>query len=138
MPIFTYFALVGSVLVTLLFAADATLPKHGPVVVSSEFYGMPKPWRPENSKTPVLAARAAPEPDMTSEAVRAAAPRPAAHNHMAQADLAKTDMTKTDAAPKKKPVARKQPRPDGDPQNYAWRNGQDGSFGGGPSPFGRF
>ena len=47
MPIFTYFAVVGSVLVALLFVADAKLPKQGPALVSSDVYGLPKPWRPD-------------------------------------------------------------------------------------------
>ncbi len=131
MPILSYFAVVGSVMVALLFAADAMLPKHGPVVVSSEFYGMPKPWRPDPT-TQILAARPAPAPDMTSEAVQAAAPKSPAHDHMAKGDLPKA---KPDAAPKKKTVRR---QADGGRQDYAWsRNGREGFFGGG-SAFGRF
>jgi hypothetical protein len=130
MPIFSYFAVVGSVLVALLFVADAKLPKQGPALVSSDVYGLPKPWRPDPPKLN-LAANPAPEPDMTSEAVKAAMPKIAAVNER---------MTTADAAPKKKRVARKQPQPqpDDDRQNFAWsRGGNDGGpFGG--SPFGRF
>ena len=75
MPIFSYFAVVGSVLVALLFAADATLDKRGPLPFNSEFAGLPKAWHPETDRAPILAATPAPAPDMTSEAVRAAAPR---------------------------------------------------------------
>jgi hypothetical protein len=35
MPIFTYFAVVGSVMIALLFVADATLEKGSPAVVTS-------------------------------------------------------------------------------------------------------
>jgi len=122
MPIFSYFAVVGSVLVALLFAADATLPKsETPVVVTSSLYGMPKPWQPDPTQT--LAATPAPAPDMSSEAVLAAAP---------------------DVAPKKKRVARK-PQPADPRQNYAWSRGNENfawsrssdPFGGG-GMFGRF
>jgi hypothetical protein len=88
MPIFSYFAVVGSVLVALLFAADATLPKSAtPVVVTSSLYGMPKPWHPD--PTPILATAPAPAPDMASEAVLAAAPKTAPVNERsATADTA--------------------------------------------------
>ena len=51
MPIFTYFAVVGSVLVALLFVADARLPKQGPALVSSHVYGLPKPWQPDPARS---------------------------------------------------------------------------------------
>ena len=140
MPIFAYFAVVGSVLVALLFAADATLDKRGPLPFNSEFVGLPKAWHPETwqpeTKSPILTATPAPAPDMTSEAVRAAAPLPAAAA-AARAEAVAT--AKLDAAPRKpKRVARRQPRPDDDRQNYAWRSGgyDGGLFGGGM--FGRF
>ena len=41
MPIFTYFAVAGSVLIALLFVADATLEKGTPAVVTSQ-NGLPK------------------------------------------------------------------------------------------------
>jgi hypothetical protein len=139
MPIFSYFAVVGSALVALLFLADATLPKsETPVVVSSNFYGMPKPWKPDPAP-PVLTATPAPEPDMASAAVLAAAPKissvPAATSPMAH--MARADATPKSDAPKKKRVVRPHPRFDGR-QNYALsRNGYDGGFFGGGS-FGRF
>ena len=40
MPIFTYFAVVGSVLIALLFVADATLEKGSRAVVTSERVGL--------------------------------------------------------------------------------------------------
>src|SRR5258708_35775415 len=74
MPIFSYLGVVGSVLVARLFAAHATLPKGAaPVIATSSIYGMPKPWHPDPTQT--LAATPAPAPDMSSEAVLAAAPK---------------------------------------------------------------
>ena len=147
MPIFAYFAVVGSALVALLFAADATLEKRGPLPFNSEFVGLPKAWHPETwqpeTKRPILTATPAPAPDMTSEAVLAAAP-PAAHiaGVPAAAAAARAEAVATaklDAAPKKpKRVARRLPPAADDRQNYAWRSGgyDGGLFGGGM--FGRF
>src|SRR4051812_46762448 len=115
MPIFSYFAVVGSVLAALLFAADATLPKSTtPVVATSSIYGMPKPWHPDPTQT--LAATPAPAPDMSSEAVLAAAPKTEPVNERSAT---------AEAAPKKKRVvAHRRPAPDDPRQNYAWsRNG---------------
>ena len=82
MPIFTYFAVVGSVMIALLFVAGATLEKGSPAVVTSQ-YGLPKPWRPVVTSNqdglpkpwrpdPIHLAAA---PDMTSPLVLAAAPK---------------------------------------------------------------
>ena len=76
MPIFSYFAIAGAVLVALLFLADATLEKGTPPVVTSERQGLPEPRRPDPIQTLVTAP--APEPDMTSKAVLAAQPKSAA------------------------------------------------------------
>jgi hypothetical protein len=87
MPIFAYFAVVGSVLIALLFVADATLEKGMPAVVTSQYglpkpwhpmgtsgqYGLEKPWRPDPKQ--ILAAVPAPAPDMTSPLVLAAQPK---------------------------------------------------------------
>jgi hypothetical protein len=138
MPIFSYFAVVGSVMVAMLFAADAMLPKSTtPVVATSTIYGMPKPWHPDPTQT--LAATPAPAPDMSSAAVLAAAPKTEPVNERSAT---------ADAAPKKKRVVARKPQPDdprqnyasrgGDPfgQNYAWsRSGDPFSRGG---TFGRF
>ena len=114
MPIFSYFAVLGSVLVALLFAADATLPKSAPVIATSSIYGMPKPWRPDPTQT--LAATPAPAPDMSSEAVIAATPKTEPVNGRSAT---------ADAAPKKKRVVARKPLPDDTPQNYAWSRGGD-------------
>ena len=137
MPILSYFAVAGSVLVALLFVADATLEKSGPLPFNNESVGLPKPWQPD-TKGSILAATSAPEPDMTSAAVRAAtppAPQIAAMPAVAAA-------AKAEPAPRKQKrvAAHKQPRPDGDRRNYAWsRNGGGNDFfGGSNSLFGRF
>ena len=83
MPIFTYFAVIGSVLIALLFVADATLEKGTPAVVTSQSglpepwhpvgtsdqYGLEKPWRPDPKTVP------APAPDMTTPLVLTAQPK---------------------------------------------------------------
>src|SRR3982751_840281 len=114
MPILSYFAVVGSVLVALLFAADATLPRSKtPVVATSSIKGMPKPWQPDPTQT--LAATPAPAPDMSSEAVLAAAPKTEPVNERSATG---------DAASKKKRVVARKPQPVDPQQNYAWtRNG---------------
>jgi hypothetical protein len=132
MPIFSYFAVVGSVLVALLFAADVTLPKSAsPVIATSSIYGMPKPWRPDPTQT--LATTPAPAPDMSSEAVLAAAPKTAPVNERSAT---------ADAAPKKKRVVARKPAADDPRQNYAWsRNGdpfgQNYAWSRSSDPFGR-
>ena len=59
MPIFTYFAVVGSVMIALLFVVDPMLEKGTRAVVTSQYglperpvvtsdqYGLEKPWRPD-------------------------------------------------------------------------------------------
>jgi hypothetical protein len=71
MPIFSYFAVMGSALVALLFVADATLEKSDRLPNSSQFVGLPKPWRPEMKS---FAANSAPAPILTSNAAMAVAP----------------------------------------------------------------
>jgi hypothetical protein len=126
MPIVSYFAGVGSVLIALLFVANATLTKSDtPVVQTSNLYGLPKPWKPD--PTLALVAKAAPEPDMASEAVQTALPKTEPVNQPS---------AKAEAAPKKKHVARRHPQPDHG-QNYAWSPNTSPPFGGGGF-FGRF
>ncbi len=85
MPIFTYFAVVGSVMIALLFVVDPMLEKGTRAVVTSQYglperpvvtsdqYGLEKPRRPDPKQ--VLAAVPAPAPDMTSPLVLAAQPK---------------------------------------------------------------
>ena len=145
MPIFTYFAVVGSVLIALLFVAGATLEKGSPAVVTSQ-YGLPKPWRPVVTSDqnglpkpwrpdPIHLAAA---PDMTSPLVLAAAPKA----QSAPEVLAKVEpaarAARAEAPPKKKRVTRKQP-PDDYRQNPAWSRDRDHApFGGERFFFGRF
>jgi hypothetical protein len=104
MPILGYFVVVGAVLVTLFFVADATLEKGPPPIVTSEQTGLPKSSRPPQVQ--VLTTAQAPAPDMTSPLVVAAAPKSASEA-----------MAKADAVPKKKRVTRK---PVDDYRQQAW------------------
>jgi hypothetical protein len=73
MPVLAFFAVVGSVLVALLFAADATLENSSPVIVTSQRTGLPVPQYQNAIKTHTTAP--APAPDMTSQAVLDAQPK---------------------------------------------------------------
>jgi hypothetical protein len=73
MPVLAFFAAVGSVLVALLFVADAMLENTSPVIVTSQRTGLPAPRYHNAVQT--LAAVPAPAPDMTSQAVLAAQPQ---------------------------------------------------------------
>jgi hypothetical protein len=73
MPVLAYFAVAGSVLVALLFVADATLEKNNsPVIVTSQRSGLPRtPQHPDA----VQIITPAPAPDMTAQAVLNAQPK---------------------------------------------------------------
>jgi len=137
MPIFTYFAVVGSVLIALLFVADTTLekgtralvtsqyglPKHP--VVTSDQYGLEKPWRPDPKQ--ILAAVPAPAPDMTSPLVLAAQPKaqsvPKVLAKVEPAALA----ARAEAPPRKKRVTGGTQRPVYHRQNQTWSQHLPGS-----------
>src|SRR5262245_24446218 len=72
MPALAFLAVVGLTMVALLFVADATLENGSPAIVTSDRYGLPKPWYPD--ATQALTTAPAPAPDMTSQAVLAAQP----------------------------------------------------------------
>lgn len=74
MPVLAYLEVVGFVLVALLFAADATLERSSPVIVTSDRIGLPERWHSDTIQT--LTTAPVPAPDMTSPAVRAAQPKP--------------------------------------------------------------
>jgi hypothetical protein len=75
MPVLAFFAVVGSVLVALLFVADATLEQSdAPVIVTSQRTGLPAP-RYDNDATKTLTTAPAPAPDMTSQAILTAQPK---------------------------------------------------------------
>ena len=140
MPIFSYFVGVGSVLVALLFVADAALEKRAtPVVTTSSLYGLPKPWQPDPA-TPTLAAAPAPAPDMSSAAVLVAMPKTASAPNTEPVN----ERRAAAEAAKKKRVAHKQQQQQqqqqqwGDyRQSYAWSPPQRNPFGSG-GLFGRF
>jgi hypothetical protein len=73
MPVLAFFAVVGTMLVALLFAADATLENSSPVIVTSQRTGLPVPQYQNAIKTHTTAL--APAPDMTSQAVLDAQPK---------------------------------------------------------------
>jgi hypothetical protein len=124
MPIFTYFAVVGSVLIALLFVAGATLEKGTRAVVTSDQYGLEKPWRPDPKQ--ILAAVPAPAPDMTSPLVLAAQPKaqsvPKVLAKVEPAALA----ARAEAPPRKKRVTGTQ-RPVYHRQNQTWSQHLPGS-----------
>jgi hypothetical protein len=146
MPIFTYFAVVGSVMIALLFVAGATLDKGSPAVVTSQ-YGLPKPWRPVVTSDqdglpkpwrpdPIhLAAAPAPAPDMTSPLVLAAAPK-------AQSGLKfwrRSSLRRVRRGLRRHPRSRTQQLPVDYRQNHAWSRDRDHApFGGDRFFFGRF
>jgi len=75
MPILTFFAVVGSVLVALLFLADATLENTSRAIITSQRTGLPAPHYGNANAIKTLTTAPAPAPDMTSQAVLAAQPK---------------------------------------------------------------
>jgi hypothetical protein len=133
MPILSYFFVAGTALLALLFYANASMEPRGPLAVTTDFEGLPRPW--QGPAAPNLASRPAPAPDMNSDAVLAAAPQATASGKLAATTSGVAPVEQTaaaDTAPKKKKhVARKAPRQDEHAPRYAWQSGN-------PSPFGFF
>ena len=77
MPVLAFFAVVGSVLLALLFVADATLEQSGSPIVTSQRTGLPAPRYDNATAIKTLTTGPAPAPDMTSPAVLAAQPKSA-------------------------------------------------------------
>ena len=76
MPALAFLAMAGSVLVALLFLADATLEKSdSPVIATSQRSGLPES-SPRSDRINILTTAPAPEPDMTLKVVRDAQPKP--------------------------------------------------------------
>ena len=73
MPVLAFLAVVGFVLIALLFVADATLDKGSPAIVTSDRIGLPERRNPDTIQT--ITNTSAPAPDMTSPAVLAAQPK---------------------------------------------------------------
>jgi hypothetical protein len=76
MPVLAFFSVVGSVLVALLFLADATLDNGSPAIITSQRTGLPAPQYGNANAIKTLTTAPAPAPDMTSQAVLAAQPNP--------------------------------------------------------------
>jgi hypothetical protein len=103
MPIFSYFLVAGSVLLGLLFAADAVMPSREPLAIGSDFYGLPETAHAPQPQTgaPILRHTPAPEPDMNSAVVVASQPRNLAPASEPPANVDKpTQSAKSDAMPK--------------------------------------
>lgn len=62
MPLLAYFVVVGSLLVGLLYVAEAQLGPPTSVSISTNFHGLPQPWK--SAAVPILTVRDAPAPDM--------------------------------------------------------------------------
>jgi hypothetical protein len=124
MPIFSYFVVTGSVLIALLFVTDATLEKPTPFWFTSDFMGLPKAWHSEMQN---FVANPAPEPDMTSDAVKAATPSAIA--------VATNGAAVTLPDAKKKHIARNHPVPNVAGQRYAWRPGDNAAHRESPMPW---
>jgi hypothetical protein len=78
MPVLVYFAVIGSVLVTLLFVADTTLEKNvSSPIVTSQRTGLPTPRYQHANTAKAPTTVPAPAPDMTSQDVLAAQPKSA-------------------------------------------------------------
>src|SRR3954465_2126172 len=100
MPLLPYVVVIGSPLLALIFVADATLEKSERLPNNSQFAGLPKAWDP---KTQNFASNPAPEPDMTSDAVKPAAPLVVAATNSAAA--------RSTVKPHAKTTARRHPLP---------------------------
>jgi hypothetical protein len=135
MPVLAFFAVVGSVLVALLFVVNPMLEKGTRAVVTSDRVGLPKPWHPDSIQT--LAAAPAPAPDIMSPLVLAAAPKVQSAPEVVAKVEAAARAARVEATHKKKRVTHRQPRDDYR-QSYGWsRDSYPGPFGGGTF-FGRF
>jgi hypothetical protein len=64
MPLLAYFAVVGSVLVGLLYVAEAQLGPPTSLSISTNFHGLPAPWKAAPS-TPILTVRDGLAPDVS-------------------------------------------------------------------------
>jgi len=83
MPVLAFLAVVGFVLMALLFVADATLEKGSSPIVTTDRIGLPESRHADTIQ--MLTTTPAPAPDMTSPAVLAAQPKsalePPKNNH---------------------------------------------------------
>ena len=98
MPLFAYFGVVGAFLLCLLFVAEAQLGPPTSLSISTNFYGLPAPYKAPSA--PILTVRDAPAPPIASAA--AAQPEPA----LSQPPILKIRVTKAPSKPKKKQVTK--------------------------------
>ena len=63
MPLLAYFGVVGSILVGLLYVAEAQFGPPASLSISTNFYGLPAPYKAASA--PILTVRDAPAPDMS-------------------------------------------------------------------------
>ena len=111
MPLLAYFGVVGAVLLGLLFVAEAQLgPPAQPLSMSTNFYGLPAPYKA--NPTPTLTVRDAPSPVMPATALAQHTPAPSAAAQPAMSGEAplKIRVTKAPAKPKKTAKQAKPPR----------------------------
>ena len=130
MPILTYFAVAGTALMALLFYASSNMEPRGPLTVTSNFEGLPPPWHGPAVVQNLAAASAPPQPNMNSDAVKAAAGTKTAE----ATTTGSGQMAKAEIAPKKKKLIARRPTPQELVERYAWQSGNQGPFG----FFGRF
>jgi hypothetical protein len=67
MPLLAYFGVVGSILVGLLYVAEAQLGPPTTLSITTNFYGLPPPYKAASA--PILTVRNAPAPDMSKPVV---------------------------------------------------------------------
>ncbi len=117
MPVLAFLAVAASVLVALLFVADATLEKNSsPVIVTSQRIGLPVPPR-HHDEIHILTTAPALAPDMTSQAVLDAQPKSEPEA------LAKISPEARAARAEASPESRRVTQPIDHQQNY-YRNNQ--------------
>src|SRR5262245_62172246 len=102
MPVLAFFAVVGSVLVALLFVADATLENGSPAIVTSQRSGLPAPRYDSANAIKTLTNAPAPAPDITSQAVLSAQPKSSSDGLTKIGPAARE--ARAEAAPKDMPV----------------------------------
>ena len=68
MPLLAYFGVVGSVLVGLLYVAEAQLGPPTSLSISTNFHGLPAPWKAKPSIA-ILTVRDGPAPDVATTSV---------------------------------------------------------------------
>lgn len=117
MPIFRFLMVTGFALITLLFAANATLEPGSPPIITSQRTGLPEPQYHNAART--LTTAPAPAPDMTSQAVLDAQPK-SVPEALAKIDPAARE-ARAEASPNKLPLKMSaKTRPEAQPQNNSF------------------